>query len=133
MHRTVAAAYVGGDGWKDCSIEGRRDSLGRISSVKARTVGRNGYAMMRTDWKQIIFDLMSAGLSGVKIAERVGCSQSTINGLKNGYTDQPWHDTGEAILRLHEQYKSAMGKKPVPKLAEIRKKPTARRIGVDLT
>lgn len=58
-------------------------------------------------WDELIFDLMKAGLSGAKIAERLGIPATTLNALKNGSTQQPIWSTGNALIQLHARYENA--------------------------
>lgn len=59
------------------------------------------------NWELLIFDLMKAGLSGAKIAERIGVRPTTLNSLKNGSTQQPVWSTGDALIKLHRRYDDA--------------------------
>ncbi len=54
------------------------------------------------DWKIIIAELLSSGLTQTQIATAVGVKQPTIAGLLAGtQTDMRWSN-GERLKRLHE-------------------------------
>lgn len=55
------------------------------------------------DWTEIIMDINRAGISGAKIAVRLGVSESGINQLKNRAVKEPLWSTGEQLLKLHKQ------------------------------
>ena len=59
------------------------------------------------DWQAIIMQINKAGLSGAKIAERLGCAHSTINGLKNGHWGEPKYSLGKKLVGLRDSLKSA--------------------------
>lgn len=55
----------------------------------------------RVDWWRVITDLMQSGLSQREIGRRSGCSNATINGLRNAITEhEPLYTTGVQILAL---------------------------------
>jgi transcriptional regulator with XRE-family HTH domain len=53
------------------------------------------------DWKQVIADLMAAGESQTKLAEKCGVAQSTISDLYRGASRSPSFDLGRRLLDLH--------------------------------
>lgn len=54
-------------------------------------------------WKEIISELVAAGLSEQQIADQVGVSQPTINRIKLGRRNRVEHETGEALRKLHKK------------------------------
>lgn len=55
------------------------------------------------DWKQLIVDLMGAGLTQVRIGELCGVAQSTISDLARGASASPSYDLGARLVGLHRQ------------------------------
>lgn len=54
------------------------------------------------DWKLLIQNLISSGLTETEIAKDVGCSQPSVNQLKTGVVKEPKHRIGSALIELHE-------------------------------
>jgi transcriptional regulator with XRE-family HTH domain len=74
------------------------------------------------DWKQLIADLIAAGMTQVRIAEACDVSQSTISDLARGATKSPAYDLGrklEELLAKREQQRPSdqSGTAPISKLA----------------
>ena len=71
------------------------------------------------DFSRLIFDLMSAGLTGSKIAQKLDIPTSTLHALKNRTTLHPISPTGDALIKLHGRYERAglIPKKETPKQA----------------
>jgi transcriptional regulator with XRE-family HTH domain len=51
-------------------------------------------------WKEIIDGLLKAGRTERQLAGEVGCTQPTINRLRNGKTDQPTWPVGRRLMEL---------------------------------
>jgi predicted XRE-type DNA-binding protein len=56
------------------------------------------------DWKQIISDLTSTGLTQTDIALRVNLTQGAVSDLSTGKTREPFHTTGELLRALHRKH-----------------------------
>jgi transcriptional regulator with XRE-family HTH domain len=54
-------------------------------------------------WRELIVELVAAGLSEREIADKVGVAQPTINRIKLGRRKRVEHETGELLLKLHRQ------------------------------
>lgn len=54
-------------------------------------------------WKNIISDLKSAGLTQTQIAEKCGCAQSTISEMATDGDRTPSFPIGAALLELHKK------------------------------
>ena len=54
------------------------------------------------DWKLLISELTSRGLSQPQIAAKVGCGQATISDLASARTKEPRHSLGQALIALHD-------------------------------
>lgn len=57
----------------------------------------------KTDWKQIIAEIVASEMTQIQIAAIVGCGQATISDLAFGTTKEPRHSLGEAIMALHQK------------------------------
>ena len=53
------------------------------------------------DWKKIIAALLADGWTQERIAQAVGCGQSTVSELARGVSAQPRGNTAIELLRLH--------------------------------
>lgn len=57
------------------------------------------------DWKTIIYDLQSCGLTQQEIGTAVGRSQAWVADIISGrYEDLKWSD-GQALIALHKRHK----------------------------
>lgn len=61
---------------------------------------------MQTNWKAVIGDLKSHGLTQAQIAEAVGVTQSAINLLNIGSTKEPRHSVGVRLLELRDDVRT---------------------------
>ena len=55
------------------------------------------------DFKQLIADLMAAGISQPQIAKQCGCAQATVSELASGVNKQPRYTLGAALVALHKR------------------------------
>lgn len=53
------------------------------------------------DWKSLIADLKSRGLTQVQVAALCGCNQSTVSDLWTGKAKRPSFPVGQALANLH--------------------------------
>ena len=53
------------------------------------------------NWKKIIDDLVRSGLTQSQIGEKCGVTQSAIQLIYSGKTNEPKHSLGEILLALH--------------------------------
>lgn len=53
------------------------------------------------DWKSIIAELMSAGVTQKEIGEQVGLKQPSVSDLARGVTAEVSWKVGEKLLALH--------------------------------
>jgi transcriptional regulator with XRE-family HTH domain len=51
-------------------------------------------------WKQIIDQIVEAGMTEREIAERCGCTQPTVNRLRSGVTKEPGYSIGKHLMEL---------------------------------
>lgn len=63
------------------------------------------------DWKNLIGDLLDAGMTQQEIAERCGSKQSTISEIYRGDTLDPRYALGVKLKRLHSAKKRSLAKK----------------------
>ena len=53
------------------------------------------------NWKQIIEDLLAAGLTRAEIVDRTGCHNSTLTELCGGQIQNPRFPVAQALIALH--------------------------------
>lgn len=53
------------------------------------------------DWKRLLSDLTSAGLTQAEIALAVGVTQSSISDLARGTTTRPSFELGNKLVQFH--------------------------------
>jgi len=66
------------------------------------------------DWKKLISELGSQGLSQPQIAAICGCGQATISDLSNGKTKDPRDSLGQALRALMDKTKAENAAKEGP-------------------
>jgi transcriptional regulator with XRE-family HTH domain len=54
-------------------------------------------------WRQLIADLIEAGITQEQIAERCAVSQPTVSDLARGATKAPRFDFGTKLVELHRK------------------------------
>jgi len=54
------------------------------------------------DWKKLIKELCDAGMTQTSIAGELGINQATISNLVRGRNTHPAWDTGNALIKLHQ-------------------------------
>lgn len=54
------------------------------------------------DWAKLISEIQVAGFTQAKIADSVGCSQSSLCDLANGRTKEPLYRIGERLVAMHK-------------------------------
>jgi transcriptional regulator with XRE-family HTH domain len=64
------------------------------------------------DWKQLIADLLEAGMTQQEIADRCGSKQTTISEIARGVTADPRYALGEKLRRLHARKLAKRTKTP---------------------
>jgi len=57
------------------------------------------------DWKQLIFDITSLGLSQADISTKTGIAPSAISELATGKTKEPRWSTGQKLRSLYRATK----------------------------
>jgi transcriptional regulator with XRE-family HTH domain len=55
------------------------------------------------DWKLIISELQSAGITQVQIAQICGCGQATVSELRTGLIFRPNYELGTKLLDLRKR------------------------------
>lgn len=55
------------------------------------------------DWKQVISELISSGLTQCEIAKAAGVAQSAISELYTGKTTEPRYSTGLRLMQLRRR------------------------------
>ena len=58
---------------------------------------------MSENLKSVVTDLVETGLSEKRIADEIGCDQSTINRIKTGKIAKTSYDIGTALHSLHNR------------------------------
>lgn len=56
------------------------------------------------DWKTLIAELSSAGLTQGLIADRLGIRQPSVSDIASGRTKNPSWAVGEGLRRLHRKH-----------------------------
>lgn len=55
------------------------------------------------DWKSLISDIQTLGMSQPQIAAVCGCGQATISDLVSGKTKDPRHSLGVSLIALRDR------------------------------
>lgn len=53
------------------------------------------------DWKKLIADLATAGVTQAEIAEKCGVAQASVSDLSTGKTKSPNFDFGSRLVAMH--------------------------------
>lgn len=55
------------------------------------------------NWAELITELQAAGITQVQMAERCGCTQSTICDIRNGRVIRPRYEIGAGLMELRDE------------------------------